>query len=40
MKIAKLPVGKDKLKIKYLGDAYTAPQRRRARRQGRQVTLT
>ncbi len=25
MKIAKLPVGKDKLKIKYLGDAYTAP---------------
>jgi len=25
MKIAKLPVGKDKLKIKYLGDSYTAP---------------
>jgi hypothetical protein len=25
MKVAKLPVGKDKLKIKYLGDSYTAP---------------
>ena len=39
LKLVKLPVGKDKVSVKYAGDGFTAANKATGHHQGHQVTL-